>query len=572
MSGSIRAADAPGSARAFVDDLVGDEGRRVSVLMPFPVDDDQVAEVAASPRVANVFVGDYRTPLSHLASSVVMVGLRHHLSLRRLAAIARAGGRRVSWWSPELGRQTASVASEIAARLPSRLVQLAGDRFGAGAGNRAQEAIIGGQMRRAILAAEAVVPRAPRDPARGVVMTIGSLGAGGAERQLVLTAKGLVDLGVDVSVIVGWSMSGANGFFLPALRDAGIPVACLPATCLHHPAGGRASRDQQDGHRSALGPLLRGGPLWNAIGEDAAALALELMRRRPAVVHSWLDQQNVVTGLAALVASVPRVILSGRNVAPDHFLLHHPSMRPGYRLLLERPSVSLINNSSAGARDYQRWLGSQEVAVRVVHNAWQRRADVDADRVEAWRARHGVRQVPLLGAVFRLADEKRPRLWLDAAFAVLDRVPTAHAVLVGEGPEADAVSARVHQQRHRERVHLLSPSPDVEVAIAAMDVLLLASRQEGLPNVVIEAQAAGVPVVAVGVGGVAEAMQDGVTGVVVDEGQDLVRRLSDAVVGLLLDPARRVSLGAAGRTFVATAFSVERMLDETLAEYRREHG
>lgn len=567
------AEDAPaGALRAFVDRAAQQRGEQVSVLAPLEVGGDELAELRASPNVANVTSGDH-APLQSLAPAVVMLGMRHHLSLRWLLEVARAGGRTVCWWSPVGGLQSAGVAKELAARLGVRLADRAIQAAGTtSAGRLAADLVIGGQLRRAV---ERAMPSTDDDVGaarRGIVMTVGALNAGGAQRQLVITARALVERGEDVSVIAAGSISGSQGFFVPELRGAGITVTSLAMTSLHELADLASARPAVAGAPCDLRLLVQGGWLWGAVGEQVAALALELMRRRPAVVHSWLDQQNVIAGLAGLVAGVPRVVLSGRNVAPDMVALENPSMRPAYRMLLERASVTLTTNSEAGALDYARWLGLPGLDVPVVRNAWRPGAQVDARQVERWRAAHGIPNGPLLGGVLRFSAEKRPHLWLEVACAVLDRMPTAHAAIVGEGPDEQAVRARIQKERHGGRIHLVPPSRDIDVAYAAMHVMLLTSRQEGLPNVIIEAQGAGVPVVATAVGGVPEAMEDGATGILVADGPALGRRLADAVAGLLLDAQRRAAFGAAGRRFVAQAFSVDRMIDESMQVYRGHHG
>jgi glycosyltransferase involved in cell wall biosynthesis len=101
----------------------------------------------------------------------------------------------------------------------------------------------------------------------------------------------------------------------------------------------------------------------------------------------------------------------------------------------------------------------------------------------------------------------------------------------------------------------------------ALDVFLMTSRFEGTPNVLIEAQAAGVPAVAPNVGGTSEALLDGITGTVV--GNRRASNLAGAVLQILDDPGWRERAAIHGPAFVSKRFGHQRMIDETIAAYDR---
>src|SRR5439155_18500964 len=95
---------------------------------------------------------------------------------------------------------------------------------------------------------------------------------------------------------------------------------------------------------------------------------------------------------------------------------------------------------------------------------------------------------------------------------VAGRRPDAHLLLVGEGPERAAIEAQVRERRLGDRVRLLGLRKDIPRLLQAADVFLLTSISEGIPLTLIEAMAAGLPVVSTRVGGVGEGVEDGVTG------------------------------------------------------------
>jgi glycosyltransferase involved in cell wall biosynthesis len=174
---------------------------------------------------------------------------------------------------------------------------------------------------------------------------------------------------------------------------------------------------------------------------------------------------------------------------------------------------------------------------------------------------------PLVGSISRLVPQKAPADLVAACAAVLDRVPDAHAVVIGDGELAPAYEAAVDATGHRGRLHRIPGLPDAGGVLDQLDVFLLASSFEGGPYAPLEAMRAGTPVVLTDVVGSRDAVEPGVSGVLVPPARpDL---LGAAVVRLLLDPAERARLGAAGRARVAERFDVRAMgaaLDRLYAE------
>ena len=167
-------------------------------------------------------------------------------------------------------------------------------------------------------------------------------------------------------------------------------------------------------------------------------------------------------------------------------------------------------------------------------------------------------------SVMRLVPQKAPLDVIDAAGRLVRDVPDARFLIVGDGPLRESVEARCRTLEIRERVVFTGLRPDVPDLLAASDVLALASLWEGLPRVIPQAMAAGLPVVATAVGGNAEAVVDGVTGLLVPPRDPAA--LGAALAALLADPDRARALGAAGRARV-DEFSVHRMVDDIEALY-----
>jgi glycosyltransferase involved in cell wall biosynthesis len=172
------------------------------------------------------------------------------------------------------------------------------------------------------------------------------------------------------------------------------------------------------------------------------------------------------------------------------------------------------------------------------------------------------RDVPLIGIFGRLAPIKGH----DFAIRVLRLVPDAHLVIFGDGGERLTLEAQIRGMGLEDRVHLAGWWEDVPSAMKAMDVVLNTSVQEGTPVALIEAAAAGKPLVAVDVGGVRDVVRDGETGILVPRDEQEVAR---ALRRLLDDGSARIRMGASGQRDVLERFAKEKMLRATGAIYER---
>ena len=174
-----------------------------------------------------------------------------------------------------------------------------------------------------------------------------------------------------------------------------------------------------------------------------------------------------------------------------------------------------------------------------------------AARVAA-RARVGLpAEGPVAACIGALGAEKRVGDVLDAVAAV----PGVHLLVVGDGPERPALEGRATAPGLTGRVHFAGVLPGSDEALAAADVVVLASRTEGMPGVLIEAGLAARPAVATAVGAVAEVVEGGVTGVLVAPGD--TGALAEGLRTVLLSgPATAAAMGAAARRRCAARFSM----------------
>ena len=184
------------------------------------------------------------------------------------------------------------------------------------------------------------------------------------------------------------------------------------------------------------------------------------------------------------------------------------------------------------------------------------------DQAEARRALGLPLDVPLVGIVGRVVPIKNHVLFLEAVGQVLERIPAATFVVAGDGELRSMLE--VEAESLGGRVRFLGWVSDLPALYAALDVVVLTSLNEGTPVALIEAAAAGRPVVATDVGGVAEVVEGG--GYLVPSGD--AGALADAIEALLADPGLRTRLGEAGRDGVAERYAAERVGAATADLYR----
>ena len=219
--------------------------------------------------------------------------------------------------------------------------------------------------------------------------------------------------------------------------------------------------------------------------------------------------------------------------------------------------------------DYIEWLELKDPSKTfVVHNGYEfdQIAVADADRRAALRAKYGIPPDIAIGTAIRLTDTKQPLLWVDAA-KISQHRQDCRFIMFGDGDMRLRVEERVREKGLEPHFMLPGRITDLYNRLPLLDLFMLASRTEGLPNALIEAQAAGLPVIAFDVGGVAETMIPGRTGLLVKE--LTADALAAAVLGALADADWRRRAAALGPDFVRSTFSLDKMIDHSFRHIPR---
>lgn len=284
-------------------------------------------------------------------------------------------------------------------------------------------------------------------------------------------------------------------------------------------------------------------------------------RHRIDVLHCHQYSSFVYGALAALPDRRLRVIVTEQGRLTD--APPSPKRRAVNRLLARVPSR--VFAVSQDLRMHLIGEGFQPDRVEVLHNSVEIGPEVScADRYAA-RAALGISpEIHVIGTVARL-DPVKDIGSLIRAVARVRQCRDAVLVIVGDGPERQSLEATAHQLQLGQRVHFTGHRDDARRVLAAFDTYVNCSVTEGTSLTIMEAMAAGLPVVATNVGGTPEIVLGGETGVLVTPRDSAA--LADALIRMAEQPQQARRLGAAGRRRAEETFSIDGMVERYARAY-----
>ncbi len=414
-----------------------------------------------------------------------------------------------------------------------------------------------------------------------VALVTGSLGPGGAERQLTRLAGELTRMAkapkrrsadipmrpkkVEVLVKQHTEPTGSpkrqDDFFLPVLIKAHIPVTeinRLPAVSVSH----------QTVPEGSLTRLLEQLPPPVHYGVTRLA---PVLRTKPFdVVSLWQDGTCLFGALAALLAGTPTIHLVFRGLPPnirkDRFRAEYPEL---YQALAQVPGVIFVSNSRKAAQAYSEWLGIPIERFHILYNGVpELPTGASAADKKLWKAFQASTDdaTETIGGVFRLEPDKRPQLWIKLAALYLKERPHARFVIVGDGRLRENIEALAQELDVTDRLLLVGLSNHVGYWYSQMDASVLLSRYEGLPNVLIEAQLLGVPVVSTPAGGAGECFVENETGhLLSDVVHPDLHEACEKVTSMVSKAHSSEDVGVRSRRRAQKLFSLEAMLTKFLS-------
>ena len=296
---------------------------------------------------------------------------------------------------------------------------------------------------------------------------------------------------------------------------------------------------------------------YNAPGIYRIGQICRLARlERVQIIHTFFEKSEVVGWLTSKFSPIPIWVTSRRDLGFKR--------KKSYREIFKFSSRScerIIANCLAVKDQAVREENLPPQKIEVIYNGLDLSQYEMALQNGSLRTELGLSpETPLVGMVANFNFEiKGHRYFVEAAKALSDRATGAVFLLVGDGPLRKKYEQMADELGLKERVRFLGKRNDVPAILSSLDIAVLSSTSEGLPNVILESMAAGRPVVATDAGGSSELVSDGMNGYLVPPADS--RAMAEAIESLLRNPEDAVEMGRMGKSMVQDKFSRKHMVE-----------
>jgi len=366
---------------------------------------------------------------------------------------------------------------------------------------------------------------------------------------------------IQVLQIIGNAIVGGMETYVSNLITR-LPNDEFQFTCLCPYESAFTASLRRQGFKVYITPI-QDDPAWRSV-----EMAVELVRQqRVDLIHSHLLNAHTLAGVAGRMTNTPAIsTIHARTLWTQEISV---ARLTGTHLIV------VCQEAYAQALA----AGIPADTVSIVPNGVDTRRFTPEQSGAAFRESVGVpSDATLVGFVGRLAWEKGPDKFVQVADRVRRQRPDVRFVLVGEGPMEAELREMVDQLGLRDRVHFAGMREETDAVYPAFDLLLQTSRSEAMPMVLLEGMACARPIVAIGVGGVAEMIEGGTSGILVSPGNWSYvaspypgdwEGVAAAAVELLNQPERLRTMGEAGRKRAEELFDLRHTVRETAAVFQR---
>lgn len=367
-----------------------------------------------------------------------------------------------------------------------------------------------------------------------VIHPITRLIVGGAQQNTIDTCARLDKNRFDSKIITG-PQTGPEGSLLREAREKGVSVTVLPE-------------------------LVRQPSPVNDVAAFRKMCRI-FTSETPLIVHTHSSKAGIIGRLAAKTAKVPVIL---HTVHGWGYHDHQQFFMKRFFYLLERFCEKFTDklivvsglNSEKGLRD---GIGSEDKYM-TIHSAFDLNPfmNVDYDTAHLKKALGINPEQPVVGTVGRLSPQKNPFDFVKTARLVKKAVPEAQFLFIGDGPLRRETEKLIAELNLADDVFLPGIRSDVPALLKCLDMFILTSLWEGLPRVIPQAMAAGIPVAANAVDGVAEVIDDGINGFLIPPGN--IELMAQRVAAVLKNPALGRKLSQKGIETAVKRFSVDDMI------------
>ncbi len=374
-----------------------------------------------------------------------------------------------------------------------------------------------------------------------VIHPITRLIVGGAQQNTIDTCTLLDKKRFDAKIITG-QQTGPEGSLIPEAQEKNILLATIPELV------------RQPSPFKDFTALMKMYRIFKS--------------EKPHVVHTHSSKAGIIGRLAAKAAMVPVII---HTVHGWGYHDHQSFFMKQTFYLLERFCEKLTDklivvsrlNSEKGLHD---GIGSEK-KYTTIHSSIELKPflknDYDTATLKKELGLHPKR--PVVGTVGRLSAQKNPSGFVKTAHLIKKSIPETQFVFIGDGPLRNETENMISQMQLESSIFLPGIRSDVAALLKCFDVFILTSLWEGLPRVIPQAMASGLPVAANAVDGVTEVIEDGKNGFLIPAGN--VEMMAEKVVLLLKNPALRKQIAEHGVDTAIKEFSVTDMIKRIAGLY-----
>jgi glycosyltransferase involved in cell wall biosynthesis len=288
-----------------------------------------------------------------------------------------------------------------------------------------------------------------------------------------------------------------------------------------------------------------------------------IQKRRINIVQTTLYYADIIGAYTAKLAGIKRIVSWDAMTAPYHYGMKNLL---AYRLASKWFTVAVaVSHAIREKIIYERHVPADKTTT--IHYGVDNRYFSDTNN-ESYRKKLGFHSKNIvIGTVARLSEQKGHRYLIDATKEVVGRYPNIRVLFIGDGPLRKELELQVNRLGLDSVIKFLGFRSDVKELLSTLDIFVLPSLFEGLPNVVLEAMACGKPVIATNVSGIPEIIDDHQTGILIPPKDS--NAIAQAIYQMLQNPKKMKMMGKMSRNRVEEKFSLKQQVNAFVELYEK---
>jgi glycosyltransferase involved in cell wall biosynthesis len=225
-----------------------------------------------------------------------------------------------------------------------------------------------------------------------------------------------------------------------------------------------------------------------------------LKKEKPDIVHAHLDFYCIITGILAVYLKINKAILSTRSEPVYNFTFYRGYYKAAFQALYKFKSIQFTNNCKANSSSYDKWLKFPRGTFKTTYNIFDFNKKDKIKKIKITATKNSIK----IGSVLRLDPEKNPIYLIKLMKYLITKNPNYIFYIIGNGFMQKKIKKYILRNNLKNKIILINNKDNIIDYLRYFDVFLLASKHEGTPNVILESQSVGTPVISTNVGGVRE--------------------------------------------------------------------